>query len=130
MKNKILVCAVAFVLFMQSVAACKTSAGSSQINAADDFASNVQRAAANNSTVNKEFNQNVNQPPTAEKNAAKPETKTIKLTEKLKKKNLTKADYLKLSETLGWKGFCEAGNAIDENAETLNIPFHKLGDNE
>ena len=119
MKNKTLVCAFIFALFVQSLTACKTSVVSSQSGAANTVAANA------------DANQNSNQPsPTPEKTAGKPETKTIKLTEKLKTENLTKSDYVKLSETLGWKNFCEADKAIEDNAEDLSVPFYKLGDNE
>lgn len=122
MKNNTLFITAVFVIFLHSLTACKTSQVSGQNN--DNSASNTTI------TKSEGFNNNSNQKQNREKTRNQPETKTIKLQEKVKKENLTKSDYLKLSKVLGWDGFCRLDAEINNDADTLNVPFYKLGENE
>lgn len=120
MKNKLPLAAATagLIIFALSLAACKNAVvnGSGSYSGNDNRLPKIENSGSNENKPEIKF----------ERTRSRPETNTIKLTDKLKRENLSKSDYLKLGELLGWNGFCSSDAEIDESAEALNVPFYEL----
>ena len=119
-KNNGALIAIVFIGFIELMTACKTSVVNGQ---------NDTNATSNRNIIQSEYPRNNGNPePNLAKTRNQPEAKTVKLKEKIKKENLTKSGYLKLSKTLGWDGFCRLDSEINDEVEAVNAPFYKIGE--